>query len=447
MDIMETTLSDEINKIISRGNNVRPELTAVVHTPVGDVQIPAVLNYDVKRDYLSQFCDEITAVILVPRGQLSFRMALNQDALEITISRTTAALIGTPNRTPTVLVNRYKMILSSPADPVAVAQGRQGLDEFTMDLQGFEKVSVQIFEPVMQQFAMQTVGGIYRKTPVADIVRTILLQASTKPDVDDDYKTVGVDMVEPADAVVRDHVIIPTGTLASDSIGYIHKHCGGIYPAGLSYYYQNDIWYVFPPFDFTRYNDASRQVVIYRIPEARMPQVESTSLVEGSVVSIIATGGFSVKNNTQNKKLTDGNGVIFSDAASLFEKGVVVSGNKALAARAENSNEFVSSKQSDGLNKLTSSTERITANKLFQTSKLSSREGSEIQLVWQNANPDILTPGMQARIYFVREGIVREVQGVLIGMQISIQALDAGILSGVQQCNVGLRFWADPDEV
>lgn len=444
---METTLSDEINKIISRGNNVRPELSAVIHTPVGDVEVPAVLNYDVKRDYLSQYCDEITAVLLVPRGQLSFRVALNPSELEITISRTTGALIGTPSKTSTILVNRYKMILSNPADPVAVAQGRQGLDEFTMDLQGFEKVSVQLFEPVMQQFAMQTVGGIYRKTPVADIVRTILLQASLKPDVDDDYKTVGVDMVEPDDAVVREHVVIPSGTPAPDSIGYIHKNCGGIYPAGLAYYYQNDVWYVFPPFDFTKYNDASRQIVVYRIPEARMPQVESTSIIEGSVTSILSTGGFSLRNNTQNKKLNDGNGVIFSDASTLFEKGVEVKGNKALAARADNSNEFVSSKQTDGLNKLTVSSERITANKLFQTSKLSAREGAEVKMVWQNANPDILTPGMQARIYFVREGIVREVQGVLIGMDISIRALDDGIISGVQQCNAGLRFWVDPNEV
>lgn len=446
MDIMETTLGDEINKISSISKNTRPYYAAVVHTPVGDADVLAILNYDAMRDYLVQYSDEVTAVLLIPKGQMAFRVARYVDQLEITISKSDGALVGAPEDTPNLSVNRYRMILSSPVDPALEAAARALPDEFSMDLQGFETVSVQMFEPVMERFAMQTYGNIFRKTPVGDIVRTILSKTTSNPDIEAEYQMLGIDIVEPEDATIRDHVLIPAGTPAPDAVGYVHKNAGGIYPAGLSYYYQNRYWYVFPPYDYTRYNEASRQLIIYRVPENRMPFLENTHQVEGSVISIVATGEFSMRNMSQTKKLADGNGLMFSDASKLFERGVEVKNNKALVSRASNTNEFVSSQQKDGLNNVAMSQQAITANKLFQSSILAAREGAEVQLVWQNANPEILHPGMQTRIYFMRNGQVREVQAVLIGVQYSVEAVGDGIVSGVQQCNAALRFWVNPDE-
>lgn len=446
MDIMETTLGDEINKISSVSKNSRPFYSAVVHTPVGDADVLTVLNYDIVRDYLVQYSDEVTAVLLIPKGQMAFRVARYVDQLEITISKSNGASVGSPDEIPNLSINRYKMILSSPVDPALEASARALPDEYSLDLQGFETVSVQLFEPIMQKFAMQTYGNIFRKTPVADIIRTVLTKTTSKKDMESDYQMLGVDIVEPEDAQVRDHVVIPAGTPAADAVGYVHRYAGGIYPAGLSYYYQNRYWYVFPPYDYTRYNEASRQLILYRVPENRMPFLENTYRVEGSVISIVATGEFIMRNTSQNKKLAEGNGVMFTDASKFFEKGVEVSGNKAVVSRAANTNEFVSSKQSDGLNNVTMSAQAITANKLFQSSALAAREGAEIQLVWQNANPDLLHPGMQTRIYFMRKGQVREVQAVLIGAQYSIQAVGDGVVAGVQQCNAALRFWTNPQE-
>lgn len=446
MDIMDSSMGSEIERITSSGIGSFPYISAVIHTPVGDVEVFEILNYDVMRDYLVQYCDEATAVLVVPKGQMALRVALNPDKLEITITRSSGAVYGASNTTSQTISNRYKMILSNPVDPSLVAGQQQVLDEFTMDLQGFEYVSVQLFEPLMERFAMQTVGGIYRNTTVADVVRTILVKCSQEKGLDEDYRTTAIDMVEPDDTTVREHINLPVMP-AHDAIGYIQKKAGGIYSAGVSYFYQSDRWYVFPSFDFSRFNEAPRQLMIYRVPEQRLPHIEKTTLVHGTTISIVATGEFSSKNATQNKKIEQGNGVIYSDASKLFEQGIEVKGNKAVASRAVNNNEYVSSMQSTGLNKLSVSNERITANKLQQSSVLASREGIEVQLVWHNANVDLLTPGMQTRLYFMRDGIVREAQAVLIGVQLAIVSSGTGLLNGYKQSIAAIRLWVDTKEI
>lgn len=446
MDIMDTSLGSEIDRITTNGIGAFPYITAIMHTPVGDVDVLEILNYDVMRDYLVQYCDEATAVLVIPKGQLALRVALNPDQLEITITRSSGAVHGSSNTASQTISNRYKVVLSNPVDPTLIAGQQQVLDEFTMDLQGFELVSVQLFEPLMERFGMQSVGGIYRHTAVADVVRSLLVKCSQEKDIDEEYKAVAIDMVEPDDTTIREHISIPPMP-AHDAIGYIQKRAGGIYSAGVSYFYQNDRWYVFPSFDYSRFNQASRQLLIYRVPEQRLPHVDRTTLVHGSTISIVATGEFSSKNATQNKKIEQGNGVIYSNASTLFEQGVQVKGNKAIVSRATNNDEYVSSQQKTGLNKLSVSPERITANKLQQSSVLASREGVEVQLVWHNANVDLLTPGMQTRLYFMRDGIIREAQAVLIGVQASIAQANAGLLNNHKQSTAALRLWVDPKEI
>lgn len=447
MDIMETSLGSEIERISTQGIGAFPFIHAVVHTPVGDIEVFDIVNYDVMRDYLSQFADETTLTIMVPRGQYAFRMALNTDKLEITITRSSGEVLGSSSSGSATISNRYKLVLVNPIDATMVASSQKNIDEFTMDLTGFEAVEVQLFEPLIERFSMQTVGGIFRKTAVSEVVRNILVKASEFDELDQDYKAVAVDIVEPDDDTPREHIIIPHGTAAQDAIGYIQKKAGGIYSGSVAYFYQNDKWFVFPPFDYSRYNETQRQLVIYRVPQSRMPYIERTALVEGTMVSVIATGEFRVDNQIQNKKLATGNGTMYTDAATLFESGVEVRENKAISSRGKNNNEYVARHQSTGLNKLTMSSERITSNKLHQTSILAAKEGTEVQLVWQNANPDLLTPGMQTRLYFLREGVVREVQAVLIGVQVSMSNTGQGLINKHKQIHAALRLWVNPDEL
>lgn len=443
MDLMQTPLGDEVRRIINGGNKPSLYLDATIHTKLGDVGVLRVLNHDIVREYIGQYSDEISLVAVVPAGQMAYRVYPSRNELELTlVGAPTQQYVSAAFETNKVQSQRYRAVLKVSKDPAMEAMGRELVSEFKMDISEFEVVEFQLFSLAMEQFSMRSCGNSYRKTGVADIVRSLLLEQSNTIDIENAYKPLGVDMVEPFDAALREHIVIPHGTPVYDAPGYIHKNCGGIYSAGLAYFYQDDYWYVFPPYDYKNFNNATRQLVINQVPANKLPSLENSFLIEGSVVNIITTGEFSLSDVSDNEKRSSGNGVRFADASKLFEDGVEVVGNKAVMSRAKTNNEFVSSAQRSDLNNVVTSGNRVTANTLYEASKLASKEGVHIQAVWQNANPALIRPGMQSRIFYFKEGQVRKLDAVVIGIQSSSRWDGQGLVAGRYVRNVAVHLFA-----
>lgn len=443
MDILETPLGDEINRVLdSRQGTPSYYVDAVIHTQFGDVGVIRVLNHDIVRDYTQQYSDEISITVVVPAGQYAYRISPSRNDLEMTVSNTPISEHGQTDLNPQQFgMQRFRAVLKTPTDTALETNTRELLSEFTMDVQNLEVIEFQLFGKAIEQFQMQTTGGLWRRQKVSDLIRTILLTQSTRVDVESDYKPLGVDMVESNDEQIRDHILLPP-LPSFEAPGYIHKHCGGVYPAGMAYYYQDDYWYVFPPFNYKRFQESSRHLMIMIVPENKMSSVSNTFLVEGSVVTIIATGGVQLTDLSDLNKRTSGNGVRFADASRLFEEGPQVAGNKAMASRGKMNNEFISSQQKSDVNNAKMSEERITANVMYQASALAAKEGVNIQLVWQNADPALILPGMQAQIYYYKEGQVQQADAVVIGAQSATIYQGQGLVTGNFQRNVALNLFA-----
>lgn len=444
MDVLQTPLGDEVTRIVNaQAGQPGVYIDAVVHTKFGDVEVLRVLNHDIMREYTTQYTDEVSVVLLVPAGQYAYRLVPSRNELEVTISTNPVAHHGVEEmEAGSHGAQRFRAVMKEANDPSMEAPTRELLGEFTMDLANFEVVELQLFSKAMEQFSMRSCGGIYRKTAVGDIIRSLLLQQSQALNVEEIYKPMGVDMVEPNDAQIRDHIVIPHGTMVYDAPGYIHRYCGGVYPAGLAYYYQDDYWYVFPPYDYKRFESTSRHLVINVVPEFKLPGLEHTFLVEGSVVNIVVTGGLAFEDKSDLRKRASGNGVRFADASKLFEQGVEVKGNKALASRGKLNNEFVSSPQKSDLNNVRVAPDRISANTMYQASLLAAKEGVHVQLIWQNCDPSLIRPGMQTKIVYYKEGSVRQVNAIVIGAQVSTGWEGVGLVTGRYSRNMALHLFA-----
>lgn len=444
MDIMQTPLGDEINRVLnSNQGHANFYVDAVIHTKFGDVEVLRVLNYDIMREYTLQYTDEISLTCMVPSGQFAYRVAPSRNELEITLSGAPVAQHGSEEVEANQFGSqRFRAVLKQANDPAMEANAREMIDEFNMDIQNFEVVEFQLFSKAMEQFSMRSVGGIYRKTKVADLIRSILLNQSQAVTVEEDYMPAGVDMVEPGDEQVRDHIVLPHGTMAYDAPGYIHRHCGGVYPAGMAYYFQDDFWYVFPPWDYKNFDTASRQLVILVVPENKMPGIDNTYLVEGSVVTIVVTGGLALDDKSDLQKRASGNGLRVADASKFFEDGVQVAGNKALVSRGKVNNEFLSSKQKSEYNNVHVAPERISANTMYQAGLLAAKEGVHLQLAWHNADPALIRPGMQAQIHYYKEGSIRQTSAVVVGAQVATSYEGQGLVTGRYNRNVGLHLFA-----
>ncbi len=445
MDILDTPLGDEITRVINAAQP--PGLTytdAVILAGGEELEVYKVLNLDEVCDYRNQYAPELSIVLLVPAGTFAYRIQPHRNNLEVTIraAPSTQSAVA-PGQAEHKEFETFRAILQDDtSDATLENNGQRTYDEMTLNMSDFRTIKLQLFSKAMEEFNMRSFGGCPRRTKITDLVKIILMGESNRATLENAYMPKGIDMVPPLDVVPREHYPIPHGMPSTDAVGFLHKECGGIYSAGLSYFFQRDYWHVFPTYDNTRFEQASRQLVIVQIPGAKMPSLEYTYLQKGKCLTILATGDTIFDDPTDSRAMVEGNGVRFTDAAGFFDEPVVAEGNRATFARASKNSEYVGTRRATGLNNVVQSDRRITANKLYEASKLAARNGAHIQVMWENANPALLYPGMQVKIMYMRNGTVATRYACLIGMHTSTAWTGKGLLAGKHVRTVALNLFA-----
>lgn len=444
MDIFDTPLGDEISRVINNATGAGNFIDAVIHAGDQDIEIVKVLNMDTFDDYTKNYTEEIKISLLVSSGKVAHKIIPFKDKLEVSIKTSTANIItGSYDGDSPINIERFRAVLVESEDTAAQSQGREIKDEFTMDISDLEVVELQLFRKAMEQLMLRSCGGSYRKTAKHDLIKALLLQETQNIDADQDYMPKGVDMVDPPDMEPREHIVIPHGTPVTDAPGYIHKHCGGVYPSGLSYFYKNDFWHIFPTYDYTRYQEADKNLVILQVPPNKIPDIEFTYLKENSVLTILSTGDSYMQDQSEARALSEGNGARFSNATSLFENPATIENNKVTVSRSANNNEFVSTQRKAGFNNVTTSANRITSNTMYEASALAARRGSRIQVIWENSDPSLIVPGMQTKLLYYKDGEVKELKCVVIGMQTALIWTGKGIVQGRYDRQTAIDLFAE----
>jgi hypothetical protein len=418
MDILESALAREIAAI---STNSVTEVTYFWHAEIhaNGLNIPSVkvLSIDILRNYESSFTDETIVTLILPAGRYAYRVYPYLKNLEVTMYREPLGESdGQPDDTRTIESERYVATLIDPVAINVAANSSNELDETALDLTNFLTLKFQLINKAVDQVRMKTVGGIYRRCKVEDVVRSILTMYSPKIEIQDNDIPIGVEMIEAHNQKVNEHIVIPHGVRLVDAPEYIHKHCSGIYTTGLAYYYQANHWYVFPPYDSSKFEQSDKTLTIIRLPANRMPGVERTFRKNGNNLVVLATGNAQVKNESESLLLTDGNGVRFADADQFMTNIVRKSGNKAVISRGDVNNEFISTERPNGSNLVLSSNKRITSNPWVEYSRLAARDGSLIGLVWENSDPALITPGMPVKILYLEDEEIKQVYGLVINV-------------------------------
>lgn len=412
-----------------------------IHTPDGDVSTMRVLDIHETADFVGSYRPEILVQAVVTEGAYLYKLIPHLSSLEVTMTRDeykpmkAFETIGRNKQ-----IRRYKAILLNAQDSELSQEGITNVSERTSDLGSLTNVKFQLFTEMTEQFRMRSSGGIYRRQPVGNVIRAILLGESAQVDVGSDDEIAGFEMVEPVDAPIREHISIPHGIPSYDAPGYIHRFCGGVYPTGLSYYCYQDTWYVFPTYDFTRFNESKHQLTLVLAPPKALPMIEFTAMQVGTAVTIVCTGDVVTNNVSDRNELEQGNGLRFADPESLVGNGVSVSGNKATFSRGAANNELVSNKRPNGLNYVKLADNAITSNRLYELSKLAARRGQMIAAQWENSDSRLLKPGMQIKLMHMQGNLVRTRRGVLIGYTEGTIYTGTGMTSGqyVTNCNLVL---------
>jgi hypothetical protein len=187
-------------------------------------------------------------------------------------------------------------------------------------------------------------------------------------------------------------------------------------------------------------------LTIINIPPRRLPGIERTYRKDGDNLVVITTGDTKFSDLSNLAQLNSGNGVRFADASKMVDDFVTVKGNKAVAQRGKTNTEVVTDTRPNGINYVTTALRQINANPYVEFSALAARQGSGISLVWENADRNLLYPGMPTKVMYLDGGAIKELEGVLLGVHEYTSLRDQGPTADRHVSIVTLSVFVKPLE-
>lgn len=420
MEITYTPLYREAMSIVNNGetgSNVG--WRAIIHilgqnktyTPL------QVIAINIRCDFIKAYADEFTCTLLIPLGKYARLIYPNRTNLEITLTKSPLRESSEEIQYDADLESeRYSAILIDGDKSPTVGQGRETNDEDTLDLMDMLPVSFQLTNKAMEKIRMVSVGGTFRNTTVKSVIQTLLTKEAQNIKVDNKRVIEGVDIQEPKNTNVRDHVLLPQGIKMFDVCDYIQKNIG-VYNAGIGSYVRNRIWYVFPLYDTTRFTETKQTLSLLILPRNKFPQLERTYRKKGNSLTVLITSETGFRDDSGTQYLNFGNGARFADANRFMEGFNETKDNRTLVARAKNVNEFKIEDRPDKVNLINVTQNKITANPYYEYSKVIGRKGGVFKTIWENSDPSLLIPGMVTRISYYDEGEVKEIYATLLGAE------------------------------
>ncbi len=420
MEISNTPLYTEAYKIINSGDTgSNVGWKAVIHLgDTGKTYTPLQVNaVNIRADYIKGYADEITCTLMIPLGKYAYKIYPNRTNLEISLTK-----IPLGESSPDMKRNgepqseRYSAYLVDGDKGPNIGQGREVISEEVLDRADILLISFQLTNKAVEKVRMVSVGGIFRNTTVKDTILAILTKESQNIKVDNKRAIDGVDLVTPKNTSKRDHILVPQGVKLFDVCDYIHNNVG-VYNAGIGSYIYDKIWYVYPLYDTTRFNESKLTLSVIILPKNKFPQLERTYKKIGNSLTILITSETSFKDDAGSNYLNDGNGVRFADANNFMSGINQTKNNVTLVSRARNINEFKLEDRPDKVNMVNVTEKKITANPYAEYSKLLGRKGGVFNAIWENSDPTLLVPGMVTRISYFDDTDIKEIYGVLLAAQ------------------------------
>jgi hypothetical protein len=443
MAVDDTSLINEINAILNNGPQpVHYVWTAQITTPAGVLTPFKVLSVDLNRDYIGNMGDELLVTIAMGYGTYHQQVMPYSNDLTCMLTRTPVQEGSTTqDLTSDIEAQIFRCV------PTAVSSAAvEGNRYYDSSQQAGDITSIQPYIFQLQDFALestrlQSVGTVVQSATAGDAIKYFVTKIAQSLKLDSNHQIKGVDMVTPDNTQVYKHISIPHGTKGTDVPFYIAHHWGAPYASGFGAYLQKSIWYLYPLYDLTRYDNATRSITVINVPKNRFPTLNRTFRRTFSQLIVLATGDTKHQDPSDHLQQNHGNGTRFVSADKVINSFASVSDNKATALRVQNATELLGQARPTGLNNITTSGAQVTGNPFLELSKVSSRMGSYITCVWENSDPGALFPGMPCRYIYEVSGSVFELKGQLVHAQTQIEPLQPGLFPSAHRNNTALTLF------
>lgn len=419
-DLFATAFKYEIAQVFEKGK-IGPCYVYGLSLIANGKEIPvqAVTGLHRLRDYINNYTDLLSLTFVTIKSDLEYKIKPYQDNLEAVIIRTQVSnnpLITKSGSNMPRIVARYKAVMTDSSRDLIEQNNPFVKDKDVMGRSISEPVTIQLIDPTVEKLRLMTIGTIPRNTTGMKCIETFLTKYSKEASNLAGTSVIGLDIAPGYNDEVRDAIVIPSFTKVTKVPDIIANNCGGIYPAGFSYYLQDRIWYLFPPYDPKRYFKVKRNLTIVNVPKNRIAGIEKTYTDSKTQVIILCTGEAAHVDFADQNQLSYGNGARFLDATKLTKMGEMQN-NRYQVNAGKNLNEIQTNERRDGSTVAFRGTKAITSNKNAQTSMMAARMGSFIQLEWTSSDDSVIYPGMPVRYLYLDNTKPTEAFGVVAAIE------------------------------
>lgn len=420
---------------------------AYINSPAGSFKALNVTGLNRYRDYISDYTQNLIITINATLSQYDKLIHADTSAITVTLTvyeigfQTAFSLGALAN--PKQFTYKGKLL---EIDSSQISQNNPMSNNPDIGNMTLREFSIQLLEPCFESVSIRTVGGVFRKTTGANLMKTLLTNFSTDDEVDAITAVQGVDIVDGFNEQETEQIIIPHMTPLTKAINIINNNCGGMYPTGFSYFLQNNLWYLFPPYDLTLFDKANRTITVVNLPKDRLPGIEKTFFNSSTKLIVLSTRDAKIVDNREAKTFNEGSSIRFVDASKLYESFGKVEDNKFKVNASENVNEMTLGVRTDNMNVLRPTGTRITANKNAELTKLAMSKGFYIQLIWENSNDSLLHPGMATKILFLKDNKPASATGVLIESETYWSPMEKSFKNVKLQSTTAMTFFVGNEE-
>lgn len=438
MHFNETVYQHEYDLIAAGPSPKYQGLDAVIVTSQGEVPVMRVISVDWVRDYRYASTDEILMEGVMEWGQYLSKVLPYKENLKVTLTRRGLNTFAEVTDDSVIEETFNAFILLEP-ERASLSDSPETSNTEAADLMGLKHFMIQLQDPAAAVLRSEVLGGIFRDSTPFSILFASLRNNSETLDLEDDYAIKGYHVVNPNNTTPRANTIIQHGTTLMSLADKLQTQHGGIYSAGIGCYLQKGYWYVWPLYDFTRFDEAKRTALFIIPPTNRLGGLDKTYRVQDDHLVAIITGGVGKVDLSETRLLNEGSGTRFADAGKMMEGFFDTQGNKATAIRTYNASEYDGVKR-PGQKMIRVQDDLTNTNSFQEASKIAERNGLFITLNWENADPEFITPGLQCEISYIHNGDPVYVNAVVVFCHVFTGLSGTGLHQTAYQttCQIGL---------
>lgn len=421
----------------------------MIHTELEDLAVLKIVAVDTVRDYTKHIGDYIHIECMIGLGDYVAKIYPHRHNLEYSLKLITLDATTQKDPLTDTAIYRYKAIFLPNDNPPVSSSELQKFSLESLNKSDFVTIKLQLMDRSLEPLRIKTVSGVYRHTSQKTLLQSLLVGESNKVLVDGKPSIDGIDIAEPDNTKLSQHVMIKDGTLLTELPSYLQEHMGGVYTSGIGNYLQTyrgkKLWFVYPIFDPRRFNNLVSRCIFYSVPEERFPELDRTYEVNGSVIKIISNSTKRYQDTAETELMNKGSGFRMANANAFMKKPANVTDEGIEASRVRLNYEVVNKSRTDGLNYAPVS-QRISSNPFTEYSKVILRDVGRVDITWQYANPNLLYPGMPCKYCYLEDDKVIELIGQIAHVHSFLQLQGRGLESKIyrSQCVVTLLVTKAP---